>query len=932
MKPIDRLHALGQSIWYDNIERRLLNDGSLADMVAHGEIRGVTSNPSIFNKAISASSDYDTALQPMAWAGWQPERIFFQLAVEDIRRTADLFLPLYQATRGVDGFVSLEVNPNLAHDTRGTVAQARKLWAQVNRPNLMIKIPATKEGIPAVRECITAGLNINITLIFSLTRYQAVMNAYLSGLEARVKKGEMIDHIASVASFFVSRVDSKVDPLLVELANKPEMKSRAEELFGKAAIANAKAAYDLFKLYFNTPRFQALKGQGARVQRPLWASTSTKNPAYRDVIYVEQLIGPDTVNTIPPQTLDAFREHGKAALTLEEGLLDARASLLGLEGLGIHMDQVTAELEKEGVEAFANDFAELLASIQKRSVSFRQGLGALAPVTARRIEKLVKRKIASRIWQHDPSVWVKDAVGAKLIRERLGWLDAPATGLELAADLEKFRDACLKVGFTHVLLLGMGGSSLAPEVMRDVFAGVVDKKKALKFSILDSTDPGQVAAAEKWAPAGKTLYIIASKSGGTAEVDAMFRYFWARAEKCAGKQAGKAFVAITDPGTNLEVLAKERHFRKVFLGERTVGGRYSALTVFGLVPAVLMGIDVRRLLSSAVKMAEACKPEVPAGANPGLTLGSLLGESALLGRNKLTILSDSLFEPFGPWLEQLIAESSGKNGKGILPVVQEPPLDASRYGKDRLFVYIKSDGKAAKRVEEIKKAGQPVITLEVSDAYDLSGEFFRWGFATSVACSILEVNAFDQPDVQDNKTRTQLKIDEYQQTHSLSDGKPLWEDVDFTVYGKLPAGAGGCKFLDEVLRLYLPLISTGDYVALNVYLPRNETNQAILQEIRAGLLQLRGNATTLGFGPRFLHSTGQLHKGGDKRGVFFMITANPARDLAIPGRSFTFGTLEHAQALGDFEALQARKRRVIRIHLKTPYLEYLAKNIKLALK
>ncbi|MBN2257454.1 MAG: bifunctional transaldolase/phosoglucose isomerase [Anaerolineaceae bacterium] len=925
MKPIDRLHSLGQSIWYDNIERRLLEDGSLANLIARGDIRGVTSNPSIFNKAILSSSDYDQALQPMAWAGWSPERIFFQLAIDDIRRTADLFLPLYQNSRGGDGYVSLEVNPNLAHDTRGTVTQAKKLWAQVNRPNLMIKIPATKEGIPAVQECIAAGLNINITLIFALKRYQAVLDAYLAGLEMRLRKGERIDQIASVASFFISRVDTKVDQRLVEMAKKPELKARSEALLGKAAIANARVAYDLFKRHCDTPHFILLKNEGARTQRPLWASTSTKNPAYRDVLYVEQLIGPETVNTIPPTTLDAFRDHGVAALTLDKDLLDARADLLALDGLGMSMEQVTAELEEEGVAAFATAFKELLTSINNRSMSFQQALGGIGQVTARRYEKMEKQKTATRIWQHDPTLWVKDPSGMKIIRERLGWLDAPAVSLKFVRELVKFRDTCLKDGFSHVLLLGMGGSSLAPEVMRDIYAGAINKQKALSFSVLDSTDPGQVAAAEKWAPAGHTLYIVASKSGGTAEVDAMFRHFWARVEKESRSKAGSAFIAITDPGTILEAKAKEYHFRKVFPGERTVGGRNSALTIFGLLPAVLMGIDVMELLGSAVKMAEACGPDVPAGANPGLMLGAMIGEAALLGRNKLTIITDELFDAFGPWLEQLVAESSGKQGKGILPVVGEPPLDPVHYGRDRLFIYIRSSGFSAARVEAIRKASHPVATLEVNDPHDLGGEFFRWEFATAVACIVLGVNAFDQPDVQDNKDRTVAKINEYREMHALPEGKPVWEDVDYAVFGNLPKA---CKSLEEVLRLFSARIATGDYIALNAYLPRNEDNLAILQEIRAILLQFRGNATTLGFGPRFLHSTGQLHKGGDKRGVFFQITSKVDRDIPIPGQPFSFAILERAQALGDLDALQSRRRHVIRIHLKKPGLADLVEIFK----
>jgi transaldolase/glucose-6-phosphate isomerase len=924
MKPIDRLHALGQSIWYDNIERRLLKDGTLSGLIDRGEIRGVTSNPSIFNKAIVSSSDYDGALQPMAWAGWKPERIFFQLAVEDIQKTADLLLPLYRKSQGGDGYVSLEVNPTLAHNTRGTVAQAKQLWVQVDRPNLMIKIPATKEGIPAVRQCIAAGLNINVTLIFSLERYQAVMEAYLVGLEERLKKGKSIEDIASVASFFVSRVDTKIDPQLAELAKYPAKKTQAESLLGKAAIANARVAYALYQDKFNSPRFLLLKVEGARVQRPLWASTSTKNPTYRDVIYVEQLIGPETVNTIPPQTLDAFREHGKAARTLDNGLIEARAALLALEKLGIHMEQVTADLEKEGVEAFSKAFSELLTSIEKRAVAFRADLGNLATPVAKRMEQLEKGKVAARIWKHDPAIWTRDRVGAKLIRERLGWLNAPAAAMGMIPEFVKFRESCLKAGFTHAVLLGMGGSSLAPEVMRDIFAAGPRKTKGLKFIILDSTDPGQVRATARWAPVGKTLYIVASKSGGTTEVDAMLRFFWEREEAAAGRKAGAAFIAITDPGTSLEKLAKDQHFRRTFLAEKTVGGRFSALTPFGLVPAALMGLDLPALLGSAADMQKACGAGQPAGANPGLALGALVGEANLKGRDKLTVITDNLFMPFGPWLEQLVAESSGKQGKGILPVVQEPTVKPSQYGKDRLFIYIRTDGQAAGQVEALRRAGQPVVTLSCTAPADLGGEFFRWGFATAIACSIMEVNAFDQPDVQDNKDRTKAKLGEFWQRGALQDGKALWENNRFTVYGKIKGDIAKCKSLADVLKLFVAEIKPGDYLALNAYLPRNEENLTLLQQMRTSLLKYRGNATTIGFGPRFLHSTGQLHKGGRNNGVFFQITADPQKDIPIPGQPYSYATLERAQALGDLEALLARRRRAIRIHLEMGGLKELA--------
>ncbi len=300
MNPIETLTSLGQSLWYDNIQRKLLENGELHAMIQRGDIRGVTSNPTIFNNAIAKTNDYDAALVPLAWAGWDAERIFWELAIEDIRDACDLFMPLYMDTNGGDGYVSLEVSPYLANDTAGTIAQAEQLWARVARPNLMIKIPATEAGIPAVRKVIAAGVNVNVTLIFSLERYADVMIAYLDGLDDRLAAGNRIDHVASVASFFVSRLDSKIDPKLPEGA----------PLRGKAAVANAKLAYEAFSAVFTTRRWEDLKLKGARVQRPLWASTGTKNPAYSDTIYVDNLIGPETVNTVPPATLEAFREHG----------------------------------------------------------------------------------------------------------------------------------------------------------------------------------------------------------------------------------------------------------------------------------------------------------------------------------------------------------------------------------------------------------------------------------------------------------------------------------------------------------------------------------------------------------------------------------------------------------------------------------------------
>jgi transaldolase len=368
MNAIAKLHSLGQSIWFDNIQRSLLESGALAAMIERGDIRGVTSNPTIFQNAIAKTHDYDSALIPLAAKGMKPEPIFYSLAVEDIRAAADLFQKLYKDTNGGDGYVSLEVSPYLANDTQATIAEAQRLWKLVDRPNLMIKIPATLAGIPAIRKTIASGINVNVTLIFSLERYAAVMEAFIGGIEDRLAAGKPVSSIASVASFFVSRVDTKVDSKLEAIVKAGGSQAQtAAGLLGKVAIANSRLAYDLYQQRFCTERFEKLAAAGARRQRPLWASTSTKNPAYRDVIYIEQLIAPNTVNTVPPAALDNFRDHGVAELTLEGKVEESHQIIADLESLGISMKDVTCELEVEGVSSFESSYTALLKTIEERA-------------------------------------------------------------------------------------------------------------------------------------------------------------------------------------------------------------------------------------------------------------------------------------------------------------------------------------------------------------------------------------------------------------------------------------------------------------------------------------------------------------------------------------------------------------------------------------
>lgn len=881
-KTVKDLTALGQSIWYDNIQRKLLENGELAAMIARGEIRGVTSNPSIFQNAIAKTNDYDDALVPLAWAGWDAETIFWQLAVEDIQEACDTFTALYKESEGQDGYVSLEVSPYLANDTEGTVKQAQELWQRVNRPNLMIKIPATKAGLPAIRQTIAAGINVNVTLIFSVERYREVMDAYLSGLEERVlaeKREDSIEKIHSVASFFISRLDSLIDKQLP--ADSP--------LRGKIAIANAKVAYEAFQQVFSDVRFGKLQLARANYQRPLWASTSAKDPAYPDTLYVDELIGPATVNTVPPATLDAFIDHGHAAATLTANLDAAHKALTDLEAAGVSLTAATQKLEDDGVKAFADAFTDLLNVVDERRAAAVAQLGPLQATVKETLAQLEADSVSARIQAHDPTLWATDPAAQAEVKIRLGWLHLPETSRELAKEATEFAAEVKAAGITKTLLLGMGGSSLAPEVMARTF-GVAPET----FSIVDSTDPAQIAETAADFPPSETLYIVSSKSGGTAETMSAFYYFW---EQSAGD--GSHFVAITDPGSGLEKMATERKFRKIFQADSTVGGRYSALTAFGVVPAALLGVDLNQALDRAAR------------ANGGVALGAVMGAAALAGRNKVTILTDDAFSTFGTWAEQLIAESTGKEGKGILPIEGEPEMSAEKYHADRLFVYLRQDGAYDGFVAALKAANQSVLEIPIPDSYSLFTEFLRWEYATAVACHLLGVNAFDQPNVESAKVQARAKIAAYNESGKLDEGTPVLDGDGFKVYANVEITGADLK---SAFDSFLAQAGSGDYVSIHAYLPRNAEMRNVLDALRLSIQQKTGLATTLGFGPRFLHSTGQLHKGGDNNGLFIQITADTPTDIEIPTQGMSFGTLERAQALGDYAALDAADRRVMRIH------------------
>jgi transaldolase/glucose-6-phosphate isomerase len=871
------LTAAGTSVWLDQIRRSVIESGELQRMVDEDSLRGVTSNPAIFEKAILGSPDYDAELESLAREGLTAREVYRRMAVRDVQLACDVLRPVYEETGGLDGYVSLEVAPRLAHDTAGTLEQARQYWELVDRPNVMIKIPATEEGVPAVEEALYEGLNVNITLLFAVSAYERIMEAFIRAMERRHEEGKPLDR-HSVASFFVSRVDTEVDKRLEALGHP--------ELAGRAGLANARAAYRAFQRVFEGERFAKLREAGCPVQRPLWASTGVKNPQYPETLYVYGLVGPHTVNTMPLPTLLAARQSGEVSgATAAE---DPTADLDALREAGIDIDDVTAKLLRDGIEAFMVPMAKLLDGIERKREAVTTGRPAtieadlpaeLEGPLAARVRRAAEEDVARRLWQHDGTLWAPE--GTPEVTNRLGWLTIADKMLEEVDALQAFVAECKADGLTDAVLLGMGGSSLAPEVFRLSFGR---DEGGLRLHVLDSTEPLQIAAVEAEIDLAKTLFIVSTKSGGTIETLSLFKHFH-------GLQGdGSHFVAVTDPGSSLLELAEQHGFRHAFLADAEIGGRYSALSYFGLVPAALAGIDVRPILEGAQVAAQACSDFDKPEDNAGLWLGLALGELARAGRDKLTFVVDDPIASFGVWAEQLVAESTGKQGRGILPVADEPLLAPEAYGPDRVFLHLRNtdapDAGHEERVAALAAAGHPTLTVQASGPDDLGRVFFLSEFATAVVGWVLEINPFDQPNVQQAKDATKKVLD---------DGAPDLADGD--------------------LAALLGSLESPAYLAIMGYVPYSDETEAAVARLREAVMERHRVATTYGYGPRFLHSTGQFHKGGPAVGRFLQLVHDADADAEIPGEPFSFRTLIAAQADGDLQTLRDHGVDAVRVRL-----------------
>ena len=791
----------------------------------------------------------------------------------------------------------------------------------------MVKVPATPAGVPAIQTLIGEGINVNVTLLFSQESYRQVAEAYIAGLQNLSKNGGDITKVASVASFFVSRIDTLVDKRIDERlaqVSGPEQET-LKKLKGEVAIANARLAYAMYKGLFGDARWQELAGKGAKPQRLLWASTSMKNKEYSDVRYVEELIGPNTVDTIPPATMDAFRDHGKPRASIEDDLEGAKRVLEDLAKCGVDLDKATVELVEDGVQLFAEAFDKLLGAVEKKRVAFLgDKLNPIAYTLDGELDGAVKATLADwqkegknrRLWEGDANLWT-GADEAKW----LGWIRMVDKQIDTIDHLKKLMERAKSGGFSHVLLLGMGGSSLGPEVFSETFGR---QEGYPELHVLDSTDPQQIRTFEKKVDLAKTLFIVSSKSGSTLEPNIFKQYFFERAKSVLGDKAADHFVAVTDPGSNMQKVAEGDKFSAIYYGDKTIGGRYSVLSDFGMVPASAMGVDPERFLVSTAIMVRACGETVPSEQNPGVILGAVLGTAGTRGRDKVTIVASPELHDFGAWAEQLIAESTGKIGKGLIPVDNEPLGGPELYGNDRVFVYLRlKDGLDAAQESQIaalEKAGQPVVKIDIADAMQIGQEFFRWEIAIAVAGAIIGIDPFDQPDVEASKIKTKELTTAYEQNGSFPAEQPIFEANGVKLFTD-PKNAEALKAaakdqsLTGYLRAHFDRLKAGDYAGLLAYIERDSAHIEAVQALRLDLRDKKKVATVVGFGPRFLHSTGQAYKGGPNSGVFLQITADDSDDLQVPGQKYTFGIVKQAQARGDFGVLVERGRRALRVHL-----------------
>lgn len=877
---------LGQSVYLAPGSTSVLADESVRTMIREKHIRGLALDTCSLTHALFSEKRLDSAISPMAMANWSANKILCHLSVSAAREATGVLREQFVQSNGQEGMVLLQLDPTYADDPEKIVTNARAIWTKVNRPNMMIGIQATDMGIQAAERLLSDGVNVCLTTVLARGTLQNALQAHQSALEYRAAAGSSSD--------------------LLRFAISVPIEEFGKNLKDSSGAEWAAELYRLAAEFYASAEMEKLTANVSAPWKLIWAICDCSGAGQPSLHYTETLIGKNTALAVSPAYLPLLSNHCASAATLNGfGTANGYSDLFS--------DDRLRSVEADMNRSFKTAFEAMAGALEARGEEIRKSLGPIEAAVSENFGKIESESMISRIFAKDPTVWTFDTQAYPEIRNRLGWLDSYKTLDKAIQEYRGIAEDLKANGFKKVLLLGMGGSSLAPEVMALTFPDA----NGLKLQIVDSTDPGQVTAAERAHPVAETIYVVSSKSGGTAEVRALMDYFYSRAKETLGDKVGSHFIAITDPGTLLERHAQEHGFRHIVLADASIGGRFSALSPFGILPAVLIGIDPEKIIEAATRMAKNCAPSAAVGSNKGAALGVYLGTAALNGRDKLTILTDPELSAFGSWLEQLIAESSGKNGKGIVPIDLEPALPLGKYANDRAFVYINSSGTKSELADGLAAHGHPVLTICLSDPHEIFAEFYRWEIAISVACGLLGVNAFDQPNVQDSKTRTVAKINEYKEKGALPLLPVSWQKEGITASFTAESEAmGNAADLKSLIAAFVSQAQWGeDYIAINAYLPRNAAMTDSLQAMRKWIGDLNPVATTLGFGPRFQHSTGQLHKGGANNGVFIQIVGNPREDRDVPNEGISFSVLEKAQALGDFEALLSQDRRALRIDL-----------------
>ncbi len=909
MNPLQEIQALGQSIWLDYIRKDLLDSGELTRLVASGEVRGVTSNPSIFEDALATSTLYDRSIRPLAQADWSAEEIFDFVAVRDIRAATDVFLPLYEGTDGRDGYVSIEVNPQFAYESEATLQEARRLWAEVNRPNVMIKIPATEPGIPAVEQAIAEGINVNVTLIFSLERYGQVIEAYLRGLERRQAEGAALNHVSSVASFFVSRLDTLVDRHLESLirAEGPSA-SRAAALLGKAAAANAKLAYAQFQLAFDGLRFKTLELDGARAQRPLWASTSTKNPAYSDVLYVESLIGPHTVNTLPPKTMAAFRDHGHADRTIDRDLSASRAQLEALEALGVSMKAVTAQLEREGVEKFAHSFESLLQTIERRSDSFRQEIRSLQPAYRNSLKKLTEAEFSRMLWSRDggPS---EDGSGPAQ------WLNAPQQAMAELAELQGLQEAIRREGRDVLGWIGLGPLADLAETIGELASG----ERSLERTELNSADPNSVRRYLRLAPARRSLTVLSDSQLTEREIRLLLNMLWARAKRSRGNAAARSFLSLCRRDTPLGDSATKHGFRRVLHDQAEPGDLFAAFTNAQLLPLLLARLPVEQLIAGAVRMMHESGPAFETPASAGLSLGAALAAAVESGRGRLTFAADPSLEPFATWLVRQLARVCDPGGHRLLPIVGEPLGSPSVYGNDRVMLYLRREGQLEDRIQVCVQAGLPAVLCEIQDLSDLGAEIYRWQLAVVAMNHLLGPPESAEEFARQVGERIERRLREYQKEGMQRPPRGSWKgngEMAWDSDGRISLGD------ESPLERFATHARMGlDRTHGLLLLPYHDVHsreRSRWSRVQACVRDHFGSVAVLE-GARSLMQRGVPGSvAGRWKWIVLQILLDPARDPSSADDEVSLGTHMKAKAWAEFDVLRRRGHRTIGILLNGP--------------